>query len=169
MLRMPQTSRVPLLRVVGAFVPMIIVFSWDALINNPFGLYGIWPNLDVPMHVLGGFVTVWSLSRLLAVLPASWRPVIRPAWAKYFFWLGLVAMVTIAWEIYELIFDFIHPFPTPMTVADTLDDMVNGLIGANIRLFTQHYMKRTHATRQVVQGLQTRSRKQAGNKTGKAV
>lgn len=166
---MPRFSNISPLRVVGAFVPMIIVFAWDAAINNPFGLYGIWPNLDVPMHILGGFVTVWSMSRLLAVLPGAWRPVIRPAWAKYFFWLGLVAMVTIAWEIYELIFDAIHPFPTPMTVADTLGDMVNGLIGANIRLFTQHYLKSPRATSQIVQTPQLRRRKQAGHKAGKSV
>ena len=115
---------------VQAFWPMVVVFAWDNLINNPFGLYGIWPNLDVPMHVLGGVVTVWSLKRLFASFPAKWRPVIRPVWARYFFWLGLVALVTIGWEIYEVIFDYFHPFPTPMTLADTLGDMVNGLLGA---------------------------------------
>ena len=161
---MPTNNLSPL-RAMRAFLPMIIVFSWDAFINNPFGLYGIWPNLDVPMHVLGGFVTVWSIARVFALLPKSWLPVIRPAWANYFFWLGLVAMVTIAWEIYELIFDFIHPFPTPMTVADTLGDMVNGLIGANIRLLVQHYLERTRPAREVVKRGQTRGRKKTGNQT----
>ncbi len=160
---MLRTNNLSLLGLVRAIVPMIIVFSWDTFINNPFGLYGIWPNLDVPMHVLGGFVTMWSITRVLALLPKSWQPVIRPALANYFFWLGLVAMVTIAWEIYELIFDFFHPFPTPMTVADTLGDMVNGLIGANIWLFVQHYVKRTRPTRQVVQGRKSRRRKQTGD------
>lgn len=159
------SSNLATLRVMRAFLPMIIVFSWDTFVNNPFGLYGIWSDLDVPMHVLGGFVTVWSLMRLCALLPKSWLPVIRPTWANYFFWLGLVAMVTIAWEIYELIFDFFHPFPTPMTVADTLGDMVNGLIGASVWLFVQHHIKRSREATKVVKSVQARSRKKIGNQT----
>lgn len=116
---------------VQAFWPMIVVFAWDALVNNPFGLYGLWPNLDILMHILGGAVTAWSLTRLWLVVPPAWRPVIKPAVAMYVFGLGIVALITIAWEIYEVAFDFMYPFPVPMTVVDTLADMVNGLLGAS--------------------------------------
>lgn len=127
---------------VQAFWPMIVVFAWDALINNPFDLYGLWPNLDILMHILGGVVTAWSLTRLWLVVPPSWRPVIRPERARYFFMLGLVALVTIAWEIYEVIFDYFIPFPVPMTLIDTLADMLNGLCGALLYLSLNRFKKK---------------------------
>lgn len=134
-----------------AFLPMIAVFAWDALINNPFGLYGLWPHLDIPMHLLGGVVTVWSLVRLFSVLPTSWRPVIRPNFAHYFFMLGLVALVTIAWEIYEVVFDYFIPFPVPMTLIDTLGDMVNGLLGATLFLLIYNRVQRARLSTQIAQ------------------
>ena len=146
---------------VQAFLPMIVVFAWDNIINNPLGLYGIWPKLDVPMHLLGGVVTVWSIKRLFASFPTKWRPVIRPVWAHYFFWLGLVALVTIGWEIYEVIFDYFHPFPTPMTLADTLGDMVNGLLGAAGFLLIEYRVQRARLTTKVVKGRE----KSRGKKT----
>lgn len=127
---------------VQAFWPMIAVFAWDNIINNPLGLYGIWPTLDVPMHLLGGVVTVWSLKRLFASFPANWRPVINPVWAQYFFWLGLVGLVTIAWEIYEVVLDHFISFPVPMTLIDTLGDMLNGLCGALLYLSLNRFKKK---------------------------
>ena len=135
-------NNVSITKVVRAFLPMIVVFAWDAFINNPFGLYGLWPSLDVPMHLIGGVVAAWSLVRFMAVLPAKWRPMIRPVWARYFFWLGQVALITIAWEIYEVIFDYFSPFPTPMTLVDTLGDMLNGLCGALLYLSLNRFKKK---------------------------
>lgn len=142
---------------------MIIVFAWDALINNPFGLYSLWEYLDVPMHLLGGVVAAWSLVRFVAVLPVKWRPVIRPAWARYLFWLGLVALVTIVWEIYEVIFDYFSPFPTPMTLIDTLGDMVNGLLGASLFLLIKNHVQSARPAAQVTKRRKQNRRKKAAN------
>ncbi len=158
-------NKVFLGRFVRAFLPMIVVFAWDALINNPLGLYGLWPDLDVPMHMIGGMVTAWSLLRFAVILPKNWQPNIKPAWASHLFFLGLVAMVTIAWEIYEFIFVFFQPFPRPMTIADSLGDMLNGLIGAGAWLFVHHDPQRTRVATKISQRTQLRGRKKATNQT----
>lgn len=144
---------------------MVIVFAWDTLINNPFDLYGLWSDLDIPMHFLGGVVTAWSFTRLFAILPKNWRPVIRPVGAQLIFSIGLVGLITIGWEVYELIFDWIHPFPSPMTLIDSLGDMLNGLVGATVFWLVKRYVHGARATTKISHRNKAGQRKKTDNQT----
>ena len=58
-----------------------------------------------------------------------------PAWYDLLFVLGFVALVAIAWEFHEYVLDrtIVTRFNfaiNQMSVADTIGDFLNGLIGA---------------------------------------
>lgn len=111
--------------------PMGAVFLFDAVINNPLGLYDRFPNYDIPMHILGGIVTTWCLVRFLKIQKIY--TALKPRWLRYWFLIANTAFIGVVWEFYEWIFDQLFPWLSVQTgLADTLGDLLNDLIGATI-------------------------------------
>lgn len=156
---MPQISRVSLLQMVRAFLPMIVVFLWDALINNPFGWYGQWRNLDTVMHVVGGFVTAWTIIQIMSTIKPLQKSFASVRGLQVVLTLSLVSTVTIIWELYEFALDTYGHLAVPMTLGDSLGDMVNGLIGASLFLFVYYHVHGTRSSSQIKHHGRARRRK----------
>ncbi len=95
--------------------------------------------LDIPMHILGGWCVALGVHYFFSV---RWGNVSQKlSWWEYgLFVVGIVAMVGIAWEWYELFADVIlnglyayNAAPGPIhfdTMKDLFDDMVGAVVGA---------------------------------------
>jgi hypothetical protein len=105
------------------------------------GWYEYNPWFDVPMHFSGGFViaalglALWQL----AVQKITFQKSTLPVWrilTQLIIVLGFVALVGIAWEWYEFIFDSFTQTvsntvqPAQMGLGDTMADLFLDLLGA---------------------------------------
>lgn len=124
-----------------SILPMIVVFAEDVFVNNWLGFYE-WSGLDIPMHLIGGFVTAWSAARLYHLWNLKQGLIIKPVIAVYIWFIAITALVGILWEIYEFLLD---PFVTMVmqaTVKDTIGDLVNDLLGAAVFCVIMYWWKR---------------------------
>jgi hypothetical protein len=110
--------------------PMVIVFILNTVINDGFGLYDRWWWYDIPMHMLGGFVTAWSLSRFIFFLKIKSKIIALPPLFHWLLIIGTTAIAGIGWEVYEYFLHIVTGRITQPSVGDTLQDLINGLIGA---------------------------------------
>lgn len=119
-------------------IAIAIVLVFHAL--GTLGLYSLWHWYDMPMHFAGGMVMA-----MLAM--AFWDAIIknvtfttRHPWARRVFFtfciVGFVALVGIAWEWYEFVFDVcVLPAlrgwgPAQPSIADTMADLFFDITGA---------------------------------------
>lgn len=118
----------------------LILMAAVYVLNRAFGfLYATYPDIDIPMHILGGF--------LVACLGLGlWRDAARLSGAKNvppvavaMMMVSFAALVAVAWEFHEYVLDWYHrgagvtPYiPMQPSQADTIKDLADGLIGACI-------------------------------------
>lgn len=104
------------------------------VIAGRLGAYGAWPDLDVPMHLLGGFgagmLAVALHERLTA--PAHRKGLPRSYHALFV--LGIVMVIAVAWEFHEYVLDAVNAGrpdweKMQLSIQDTMGDILNGLIG----------------------------------------
>ncbi len=119
---------------------VLLVMAAVYVFNHVFGwLYRVWPNFDIPMHILGGL-----LAALLGL--AFWQELILarkiknvPPIAVALFLICFACLIAVLWEFHEFIIDTyarsrIGPSYVPMqaSLADTMKDLLDGLIGASL-------------------------------------
>jgi len=95
---------------------------------------------DIPMHFLGGVViallalAIWNL----CVQKIVFQPGVKPVWQFLVYCvgiLGFVALVGVAWEWYEFLFDRLvielsyNIRPTQMGLGDTMVDLLLDILG----------------------------------------
>lgn len=115
---------------------MVVVY----LLNRLFGwAYDYWPDLDIPMHVLGGF-----LAAALGIAAwVEWRRRLNvknmPPEAIALFAICFAALIAVTWEFYEFGMDVWRAGAGDILVGrmqpslpDTMKDLANGLVGACI-------------------------------------
>lgn len=94
-----------------------------------FGLYEKIPNLDTPMHFLGGVVIAQFFVRVVEDLR---RPYGR-GWLQdamhLLLTLGAVSFAALAWEIVEFASDSFFGTQSQRDNADTMGDLIFGLLG----------------------------------------
>ena len=100
-----------------------------------FRVYEVFPEIDIPLHVAGGyFVGILALAVRNAL--RSQRRVARaPWWYDLAFVVGCTAVVAIGREVFEYVLHATyvasrHLLKTQLSLGDTLDDLANGMIGA---------------------------------------
>ncbi len=99
------------------------------LVLVPLKTYTLLPWFDIPMHFLGGFaVALTSLSLLklakennLIKLNSKIQPLII---------LSSVSLIATLWELFEFAIDHLTNFQAQLGLADTMLDLLMGLIGA---------------------------------------
>lgn len=104
-----------------ALVLIGYIFDWASF-------YVLWPPLDMPMHALGGGLVAYALHQMLLALPKNVLP--KNSVAQGMFVVALTAVVTIAWETYELWQDMLFGTISQLGVVDMLSDMWIGIGGA---------------------------------------
>lgn len=113
-----------------SIVPMIIVFIFDILVNNPLGFYTRWWWFDIPMHIVGGIVTTFCAYSFFKRIKKSIS--LEPFALRCFVFIGSTAIVGILWEIYEFFASLATGIVMQPSVADTVGDLANDLIGATL-------------------------------------
>ena len=104
-------------------------------ISLGFHVYERFPNIDIPLHLAGGFVA--GLFAICVRNELLRRKKIKraPWWFDLLFVVGFVATVAAFWELYEFTLDATHralgDFQRMQpSVGDTVFYTMNGLIGA---------------------------------------
>jgi len=114
------------LKVSTAIALVLLVVS---LANIELSLYQKFQWLDIPMHMAGG---VW-LSLLFFYIFCYRYPIFdykKSVFVSILASLAFVALLGLLWEFYEYGTELIFHPTWPMTIADTLGDLMNDLIGA---------------------------------------
>ncbi len=101
-----------------------------------FHVYGRWEWIDVPVHMLGGFVVGMIAAGLITYAKASNRPL----WFNFIFTSAVVVMVGAGWEILEYVFynssqTGASIIGEGLTVRDLLGDLINDGIGGVVAWF----------------------------------
>lgn len=108
------------LAVFGLHVPMSVLL---------LDLYELYPLVDVPMHILGGAAITFFFDRMLTALQR--QGLVRELGARPRALLLLSATLTAAlsWELAELTVDRLFDYGAQRGTADTVWDVVNGMVG----------------------------------------
>jgi hypothetical protein len=102
------------------FIISLSVLAVGHILSLTFYLYWTYLWLDIPMHFLGGMTVALGLLTFFAkYVPRSLRGFVLT--------LGVVFVVGIAWEVFELVNGLIDIELRP--IADTLLDLVLDLMG----------------------------------------
>ncbi len=120
----------------AAWAPLIVfsVYLFCLII----GLYDLYPNLDIPTHILGGIAITYfyrsairNSQQLLGEIPFP---------VQVLFAFTCTGTTIIFWEFGENIVDFVFHTHNVFGLFDTLKDMFDGLLGA--LLLTLFYRRR---------------------------
>jgi hypothetical protein len=103
-----------------SFLSVFGVFSFSRYVLEPEKLYYIYWWLDIPMHILGGFVIGYLLVSCLSIVSVS--PITFKKLAFYFF------IIAIAWELFEYQRDVID-YSKFSSYVDTVKDVAMGYLG----------------------------------------
>ena len=124
----------------AVLIGVILVFNRIAYVSD---WYSIHEWLDIPMHFAGGFAMGFLALALWnhAVQNVSFQKNLHPALKVLFHYLaivGCVALVGIAWEWYEFLFDYYASQvsvvfrPLQMGIGDTMADFFFDLLGGSV-------------------------------------
>lgn len=132
-----------LMTIKGALAFAIGIFAFNFVLVLT-GVYDAWPNTDIPMHMLGGLAMgflAWGVSIhfIRKIRYENHKPVTRYLMSLLYI-LGFVALIGVAWEMYEYVADVImQTYFTDMNdqlagtrqngVEDMLGDFVMDFIG----------------------------------------
>lgn len=114
------------------FTPLAGLFLFNVFIDSYLFLYDIIPSLDVPMHLLGGILTAWTVRGLLCLYKTFFNIKIEPRFLLSLYIIGMVALVAITWEGYEFVHDIFSPRTFSLSAGDTIGDIFVGLLGASL-------------------------------------
>ena len=116
-----------------------------AVAAQDFDAFLRYPWLDVPTHFSGGLAGLCCVVALLLRLRPWTGPVhaaVRLALA-----FGLIACAAIGWEFLEFLSDLVLQTHVSLGVADTLSDLLFGLLGGGWGVAVRRYMDRRTSRR----------------------
>lgn len=124
------------LRAAG-FAP-IAAFLLHIFLSKVLGSYGAIPNLDIPMHFLGGFAIAFFFWRSVSCSEAE--PVLGQLTSFGRFLLALTALgaTTVLWEFAEWSGDRLGLTHAQAGLDDTMFDMFVGICGGLCWLIAAH-------------------------------
>lgn len=110
----------------AAWAP-ITVFIFYAIAARGFNAYLSYPWLDIPTHFFGGL----AMSYFFLAASRHAEPVLGviAPFVQALLSLGLTALTAIAWEFLEFASDALLGTKMNLGVADTLADLLFGLLG----------------------------------------
>lgn len=133
---MPKTSRI----LSFLTFPMIVLLA-HLVASKILDLYTVFPNLDIPVHFLGGLSIAYSATQVLSYLE---REKIIAALDQIIFLVlifALTATAAILWEFAEFIGDQLLNTNIQVSLANTMQDQLMGILGGLTWAF--HIVKNT--------------------------
>lgn len=117
-------------------IGLVLLIHGILLVTNGYSI----PNMDVPMHLLGGFVMALLALAIHHAVSSRYHTSHSPVWYHYTFVVGFAMLVGVAWEFHEYIFDqtinvWYNLPQSQLSLADTMKDFMNDWIGASIAFF----------------------------------
>lgn len=98
------------------------------LLALSIGLYKLYPWLDIPTHFLGGVAITYLYRTAIRNSQEFLGPI--PVLVQILFGFTCTGTTIILWEFLENILDFVFKAHNVLGLADTLKDMLMGLLGA---------------------------------------
>ncbi|MEE9421515.1 MAG: hypothetical protein V3V50_00010 [Gammaproteobacteria bacterium] len=94
------------------------------------GIYGLVNHFDSIMHFVGGVVSAVSVLGILAyAIEKDWIKIDDQNVSRLLV-IGMVALIALAWELFELGFDAYFGTHWQPSIRDSLKDQVLGVFGA---------------------------------------
>jgi hypothetical protein len=120
----------------SAWAPLTVFGIY--LIGIFTGVYDRYPPLDIPTHFFGGVAMTYFFRSAIRNSQEFLGEI--PYLIQVLFAFTCTATIVIFWEFLENILDFVFQAHNVLGLADTLKDMVDGLLGALV--FTIFYRRR---------------------------
>ena len=112
-----------------SFIILVLVLVLHVL-GTKFFLYWSYPKYDVVVHILGG-VWVASFSIWLSIISGIFDKIHGYRSKALFIAVFSVTFVSVAWEIFELVFG-ITVFGSSNYLPNSFSDILSGLVGGVI-------------------------------------
>lgn len=112
----------------SAWAPLGVICIY--LIGLAFHLFDPYPQLDIPIHFLGGVAITYFYRSAIRNSQKTLGEI--PYTIQILFAFTSTGTTIILWEFYENILDFVFTAHNVLGLADTLKDMLLGLLGALI-------------------------------------
>lgn len=118
------------IRLVKIIWPPIVVFLIHRVVLGGLNLYAAYPWIDMPMHFLGGLSIAYTVAAGLTFLQEL--KILLPLEKFVLLLLTLTTTVTTAvfWEFLELLSDQTFGTNIQISLANTMQDLFFGLMGA---------------------------------------
>jgi hypothetical protein len=112
------------------FWPPIVVFACHVVLLLLLNTYNIFPNIDILMHYLGGLSMGYSC--LLGLFFLQRHQLISPLdkLIELGFVFTLVATIAVFWEFGEFLIDHFLGRNVQVSLANTMQDLLMGILGA---------------------------------------
>ncbi|NBS41510.1 hypothetical protein EBS80_02520 [bacterium] len=123
----------------AAILTGFAVFFANAL-SLAFGWYKVVSQIDIPLHLAGGFAVGMLALAILSDLRQRKKLSAAPRWFDYVFTVAFVTFVAVLWEFHEFLLDHTlvwlnHFAKSQISMTDTMDDLLNGMIGGTVAFF----------------------------------
>jgi hypothetical protein len=112
----------------SAWAPLVVIGIY--LLGLAFHLFEPYPQLDIPIHFLGGVAITYFYRSAIRNSQQTLGEIPFPI--QILFAFSSTGTTIILWEFYENILDFVFKAHNVLGLADTLKDMLMGLLGALI-------------------------------------
>ena len=115
-------------KIIKTFFPPFFILVIHTLLSY-VDAYHIYDWVDIPMHFFGGVSVGIMYTLIIKELQASKHiNYLRPTF-YFVIVLSLVGTTAVGWELYEFIWDFFFHIGGQPSLADTMIDMILGLVG----------------------------------------
>lgn len=122
------------LELILAFIPPVLVFMTDFMLDILYDIYLHYPWVDIPMHFAGGIAIAFTCCRILSLLRVENLAPTLSIWWKRYVLMSSVLFIAIMWEFQEFTWDYIFKTEKQTGLADTMLDLLLGLIGGGLMI-----------------------------------
>jgi hypothetical protein len=124
------TGREALANFLAIFWPPMFIFALHVCLFRLWNAYFWIPWIDIPMHFLGGLSMAYSLSAILSLLQ-DLRVISRlDLGVQLLLVFSSVVTIAVLWEFMEFSQDHIFNMNTQISLANTMQDLLMGMLGA---------------------------------------
>ena len=117
-----------LLKIAPFFIFPAGVFLFDLFLIY-FKVYDVLPNLDIPMHFIGGLSIAYMSALFLIYFNDKNLIKIRNDFLFVFVVVSVVSFIAVLWEFFEFSLKVFFNLPFQPCLDDTLMDLLMGILG----------------------------------------
>ncbi|MGD2083052.1 MAG: hypothetical protein PVF91_08805 [Chromatiales bacterium] len=114
----------------SAWAPATVLAAHVVL--NALQLYQRFPDLDIPMHFVGGLAVAHVTARAVDVGREAGVVRLGPVLLEKLLIIACTALAAVLWELHELVLDTLAGTRELGDLADTLGDLFFGLLGGTV-------------------------------------